>query len=48
MATKLVAARTAVAAGIECILTHGAKPNKVVWTFSPAFEAVVSRINWEI
>ncbi|EER13109.1 glutamate 5-kinase, putative, partial [Perkinsus marinus ATCC 50983] len=29
MATKLVAARTAVAAGIECILTHGAKPNKV-------------------
>ncbi|EER11647.1 Glutamate 5-kinase, putative [Perkinsus marinus ATCC 50983] len=30
MATKLVAARTAVAAGIECILTHGAKPNKVL------------------
>ncbi|KAF4725689.1 hypothetical protein FOZ63_018570 [Perkinsus olseni] len=30
MATKLVAARTAVAAGIECILTHGAKPDKVL------------------
>lgn len=30
METKLMAARTAVSAGIECILTHGAKPEKVV------------------
>ncbi|KAF4692255.1 hypothetical protein FOZ60_013792 [Perkinsus olseni] len=30
METKLMAARTAVSAGIECILTHGAKPEKVL------------------